>query len=234
VGPADPKALAAAHQALTEALVAKGGKAKVGGIKSLHMIATGTTTIQKQSLPVEIERELVLPDKMRIDATIAKQLKVTVSVDGAKGWELAPDPKTGKSGIVDLGGNDMAAAQFEAWREAELILVKATDPAAKIVPMPDEKIDGKDHSVVQLASPFGALAVTLYIDKKTKLITRMTYSDAGQTETDDFADYRDVAGIKVAYKRTSTTSGRNTSLMLDKVELNPTIDAAHFKKPAAP
>ncbi|MEO8846199.1 MAG: insulinase family protein [Kofleriaceae bacterium] len=234
VGPADPKALAAAHQALTEALVAKGGRAKIAGIKTLHMLATGTTTIQTQSLPVEIERELVLPDKMRIDATIAKQLKVTVSVDGAKGWEVAPDPKTGKSAIVDLAGNDMAAAQFEAWREAELILVKANDPAAKIVPLPDDKLDGKDQSVVQLASPFGTLAVRLYIDKKTKMITRMDYTDAGQTEIDDFSDYRDVAGIKVAYKRNSTATGRNTALTLDKVEFNTPIDAAHFKKPAAP
>ena len=108
-------------------------------------------------------------------------------------------------------------------------------PRPSRVPSPATASAGTSSaSTVVIASPFGALAVTLYIDKKTKLITRMTYSDAGQTETDDFADYRDVAGIKVAYKRTSTTSGRNTSLMLDKVELNPTIDAAHFKKPAAP
>jgi zinc protease len=232
-GPADPKALAAAHQAVAEALAAKGGK-KLGAVKSLHMVATGTTTIQNQSLPVEIEREFVLPDKMRIDATIAKQMKVVVSVDGAKGWEIAPDQKTGKSAVVELQDNDMAAAQFEAWRDAELILVKANDPAAKLAAMPDEKIDGKDQSVVQLASPFGTLALTMYIDKKTKLITRMSYSDAGQTETDDFSDYRDVGGIKVAYKRTQTSQGHGTALTLDKVEFNTTIDQSHFKKPAAP
>jgi len=62
----------------------------------------------------------------------------------------------------------------------------------------------------------------------------MAYSDAGQTEIDDFADYRDVNGIKVAYKRNSTATGRNTALTLDKVEFNTTIDASHFKKPAAP
>jgi zinc protease len=234
VGPAEPKALAAAHQALAEALVAKGGKAKLAAVKSLHMVALGTTTIQNQSMPVEIERVLVLPDKMRIDATIAKQMKVVVSVEGAKGWEITPNQQTGKSAIVDLENNDMAAAQFEAWREAELILVKANDPAAKIVPMPDEKIDGKDQSVIQLASPFGTLALTMYIDKKTKLVTRMSYSDAGQTETDDFSDYRDVGGIKVAYKRNQASQGHSTALTLDKVEFNTTIDPARFKKPAAP
>jgi zinc protease len=230
----DPHALASARQALLEAMVAKGGKTKLFGVKSLQMLATGTTTIQKQTLPVEIERVFVLPDKMRIDATIAKQLKVIVAVDGKTGWEEAPDQKTQQPGVVDLGGNDMAAAQFEAWREAELILVKANDPSAKLTALPDEQIDGKDQSVVKLASPFGSLAVVMFIDKKTKLITRMSYTDAGQTETDDFSDYRDVKGIKVAFKRNSATPGRNTSLTLDKVDFNPTIAPDHFKKPAAP
>ncbi len=74
----------------------------------------------------------------------------------------------------------------------------------------------------------------LYIDKKTKLITRMAYTDAGQTEIDDFGDYRDVDGIKVAYKRNSTAPGRSTALTLDKVEFNTKIDPSQFKKPASP
>ena len=231
--PADAKAMAAAKQVIADALAAKGGK-KVGAFKSMHTTAAGTTTIQGQSLPVEIDRQLVLPDKMRIDATIAKQLKVTVAIDGKTGWEVAPDQKTGKPGLMDLRDNDMAAAQFEAWREPELILVKASDPSAKLTPLADDTIDGKPQSVVQLASPFGSLAVTLFIDKKTKLVTRMSYTDAGQTETDDFSDYRDVKGIKVAFKRTSTTSGRNTALTVDKVELDKPVAPDLFKKPAGP
>jgi len=229
---ADAKDLAAAKKVVADALAAKGGK-KVGGYKTMRTTASGTTTIQGQSLPVDIEREVVMPDKMRIDATIAKQMKVIVAIDGKTGWEVAPD-KTGKPSLVDLAGNDMAAAQFEAWRDPELILVKANDAAAKLVPLADDTIDGKPQSVVQLASPFGGLAVTIFIDKKTKMITRMSYSDAGQTETDDFADYRDVKGIKVAYKRISATTGRNTSLTVDKVELDTAVAPDLFKKPAAP
>jgi zinc protease len=230
----DPKAAAEAHQVVADAIAAKGGKPKLAGVKSLHMTATGTTTIQGQQLPVEIERAFVLPDHMRIDATIAKQLKVIVAVDGKTGWEIAPDQQTKKPALVDLAGNDMAAASFEAWREAELILLKASDPAAKLSALPDDKIDGKDHSVVQLAYPFGTLAVTIWIDKKTKLVTRMSYTDQGQTETDDFADYHDINGIKVAYKRNSTAPGRNTALTIEKVEFNTTIAPDKFKKPAGP
>ncbi len=231
--PVDPKAIDAAKKLLNDAVAAKGGKAKLAAIKALHWIGNGTVTIKAQLLPVEMERNIVVPDRMRIDATIAKQLKVDVAITGKTGWEIAPNPKTSQSDLFDLTGNDMAAAQFEAWREPELILVKATDPSAKISPMPDDTIDGKAQAVIRLASPFG-LDVIMFLDRKTKLVTRVMYADQGQSETDDFGDYRDVAGVKVAFKRTSTTSGRVTTLTLDKIDLAAKIDPKTFDKPAAP
>jgi hypothetical protein len=231
--PADPKAIDAAKKLLNDAVAAKGGQAKLAAIKSLHWIGNGTVTIKGQLLPVEMERSIVVPDRMRIDATIAKRLKVDVAINGKTGWEIAPNPKTSESDLFDLTGNDMAAAQFEAWREPELILVKATDPSAKISPMPDDTIDGKPQAVIRLTSPFG-LDVIMFLDRKTKLITRVMYADQGQSETDEFGDYRDVAGVKVAFKRTSTTSGRVTTLTLDKIDLAAKIDPKTFDKPAAP
>ncbi|HSD90175.1 MAG TPA: insulinase family protein, partial [Kofleriaceae bacterium] len=229
--PADPKALASSRQILTEALAAKGGKAKLSAVKSLRMTATGTTAIQGQSLPVEIERVFVVPDKMRIDATLAKQFKVTVGVDGKKGWQLAPG-QNGQPQLVEFQGADVTQAQFEAWREPELLLLKATDKDAKLTPQPDEPLDGKPNAVVKLTSPFG-VDVALYIDKKTKMLSRIAFSDQGN-QTEDYSDYKDVAGIKVAHKRSSTTQGRVTTLDIQKVEWDPKIDPSIFAKPAAP
>ena len=155
-------------------------------------------------------------------------------MDGKSGWEMGPNPKTGVPDLIDLSGNDMAAAQFESWREAELILLKATDPAANLTPEPDETVDGKPQAVIKLGSPFGTLGVSIYIDRKTKLIARMSYSDQGQTETDDFADYKDIGGIKVAHKRTQSSPGRSTTLDISKIEFDQKVDPALFKKPAKP
>ena len=47
----------------------------------------------------------------------------------------------------------------------------------------------------------------------------------------EFGDYRDVKGIKIAHKRTSTSGGRVTSLDISKVELDPKIDPSMFAKP---
>jgi predicted Zn-dependent peptidase len=234
--PVDAAAVAAAKKLIDEAIAAKGGKAKLAGLKALRLIASGTTTVQGQSVPVEIARVFVFPDKMRIDATIRppgapRDVVVSVGATGQAGWQRGPD-KAGETVVVDITGDALADVDFERWREPELILLKAADPAAKLAPGPDETIDGKPHAVVNLASPFG-VAVSLYIDRKTKLIGRMSYHDSRTGENDDFSDYRDVGGVKFAYKRASIGQGRSTSLELKSVELDPKIDAAVFARPAA-
>ena len=60
--PLDAKALAGSRQLLAEALAAKGGKTKLAAVKSMHLVAGGTTVIGGQSLPFQIERQFELPD----------------------------------------------------------------------------------------------------------------------------------------------------------------------------
>src|SRR5262249_49900702 len=157
-----------AKKVLADALKAKGGAKKLGALKALRMLASGTTQIQGNAVPVEIERVFVVPDKMFIDATIAKQFKVTVGLNGKSGWQLAPT-QTGQMQVVEFKGKDIDQALFEAWRDPELLLLKATDKAVKIVSMKDETFNDAPHAVIKIASPYG-VDLALYIDKKTKLI----------------------------------------------------------------
>jgi zinc protease len=235
--PVDPAAAAAARKLIDEALAAKGGKARLAGLKAFRLTAVGSSTIQAQTVPIELARIFVLPDKMRIDATIRppgapRDVVISIGVSGKTGWQRAPDPKSNDYVVTEIAGSGFASADFERWREPELILLKAAEPSAKLIPAGDETIDGKPHAVVKLRSPFGEVGIALYIDKRTKLIGRMSYSDGGSPEVDDFTDYREVSGIKVAYKRTSTGGGRSTALELKAVEFDPKIDAAVFDKPA--
>src|SRR5262249_40312988 len=110
--PVDPKALTAAKALLDQAVAAKGGKAKLDASKTLKLHATGTTTIQGRALPVEIDRVFVVPDKMRIDAEIAKQVKVIVAVDGKAGWQSSPD-QSGQVALSDMTAKDMGPIDFE-------------------------------------------------------------------------------------------------------------------------
>ncbi len=234
--PVDAKALVGAQKAIDEAITAKGGKEKLAAIKVIKMVATGTTTIGPKTVPVETARTFVLPDKIRIDAMLQQQVRVVIAVVGKSGWQIGPDPKTGKPALGDIAGPDVQAIDFERWREPELLLLKAADPAAVLTPLADEAIDGKPHTVISLKSPFG-ISLKLYLNKKTKLLSRVSYAEGGNSETDDFSDYKVVSGIKVAFKRKSVGSGadaRSTDLVVTSVEIDPTVDPKIFDKPAAP
>ena len=108
----------------------------------------------------------------------------------------------------------------------------SAEPGAKISLAPDENVDGKPHAVVKLQTPFVGIDMTLHIDRKTKLVSKMTYSEGRMSQSDAFADYKDVGGLKIAHSRRNT-GGRETELKIKSVELDPKVDPKLFEKPAA-
>jgi hypothetical protein len=50
----------------------------------------------------------------------------------------------------------------------------------------------------------------------------------------DYGDYRDVAGIKVPFKITSSWFDGRLAIQLSEVQPNVPVDAAKFNKPAPP
>ena len=163
---------------------------------------------------------------MRIDATLAGQIKIEVGIDGATGWQKSPD------GLAEIPADQMGAVEFERWREPELILLRHKEPGTVVTPRPDAAIDGKPQFVIALAQAAASIQVTMYIDKATKLVTRMTYSEGGAATVDDFSDYKPIGGIQIAHRRKSAGGGRTTDLSVATVEIDPTVEPALFKKPA--
>ncbi|MBX3156008.1 MAG: insulinase family protein [Deltaproteobacteria bacterium] len=232
----DPKSVAEARRLVDEALAAKGGKAKLAALKGLHMVQSGTTAGRDGTQKLDIDRTIIFPDKMRIDASVNGN-KVVIALDGKTGWQLAPTEvdDQGKPGKVQLGEIDSnPTIEFERWREPDVILLRASDPAAQITIAADESIDGNAVSVVRMRSPFQGVEVFLYIDKKTKLIRRMLYNDHGRSEADDFDDYKVVGGLQIAHKRTSNNNGRVTRLEVKSIELDPKFDPKAWVKPTVP
>jgi zinc protease len=227
--PVDAKALAASRQIVAEALAAKGGKKKLDAIKALRLHASGTIGAGGQSAPVDVQRVFVLPDKMLIDITLGGSMRVTIGVDGKNGWQQAPGPQ-GVQVVPFTDPAQIQQAQFEVWREPELLLLKAAAQDAKLAPGADETLNGAPHATVRLTSPLGPELV-LYIDKKTKLLSRVMFNEGG-SQVEEFSDYKEVGGIKIAHKRKSTGGGRTTELTVSKVEWDPKIDNAIFAKPA--
>lgn len=97
-----------------------------------------------------------------------------------------------------------------------------------------QDVGDRDMQVVQGAGPHGIL-VTMYFDKKTNLLARVIrYSNSpiGHIPTQtDYADYRDVNGIKFPFSYTfSWLDGRDTYKVSD-VKVNVPIDPKMFAEP---
>jgi photosynthetic reaction center cytochrome c subunit len=96
---------------------------------------------------------------------------------------------------------------------------------------------GQSHvvDVVQGTGPRGLL-VTLYFDRQTNLLLReLRYgpSPIGRVPTQiDFADYRDVNGIKLPFRITYAWLDGRDSIVLSEIKTNVSVDEAKFGRPA--
>ncbi|HXW16145.1 MAG TPA: hypothetical protein VEN79_16680, partial [Terriglobia bacterium] len=94
-----------------------------------------------------------------------------------------------------------------------------------------EKIGERKAFVVSCANP-GRPAVTLYFDEQSGLLVRLVRylrTPLGSIPTRvDFADYRDVAGVKVAFSWTVAEPDGRTTTQLDQVVENVPIDDEKF------
>lgn len=98
-----------------------------------------------------------------------------------------------------------------------------------------ETIDGKLTQVVQGEGPRGMVA-TLYFDQSSGLLTRLIRygrSPIGRQPTQvDYADYRDVDGVKMPFKWTLSWLDGRDSFELTNIRKNVAINDAVFGRPA--
>lgn len=223
-GPVDPAALAAATKLLNDALAKKGGEAALRGLHTITMAAKGTVAQGTQRMDVAISRRVVLPDRQRVDIDLIGQAKIEMALAGASGWQKTPD------GVAALPAAEVADLAADRWREPELLLLRHKEAGTRVVPLPDERINNVPHGVVRLEAAQGS--ITLYINKKTLLVTRAAYPTGDGTLTvDEMSDYQAVDGILVAHRRKGTVGDRVTDYHVTEARFNQPIDEAIFRMP---
>jgi hypothetical protein len=148
--------------------------------------------------------------------------------DGRAGWIKTP---RGLLGDYELVGSELDGARLEAQLSFPGQIKQALTNWRGAA---QRSIGDRDFVVVQGSGPRGFLA-TLYFDPKTGLLSRLVRygpSPIGRMPTQvDYADYRDVGGIKFPFEiKFLWLDGRYTA-KLTKVETNVAIDATTFGKP---
>jgi photosynthetic reaction center cytochrome c subunit len=168
--------------------------------------------------------------------------------DGSTGWVRTPLNVVGE---FQLGGGDLDGARFDAQLSfpgqiKQILTNLKSGPPTSITDLPapssqssleQNAASAQEHSVdvVQGTGPRGTL-VTLYFDKQTGLLLReLRYGNSpiGRVPTQiDFADYRDVNGIKLPFRITYAWLDGRDSIVLREIKTNVPVDEAKFGKPA--
>ena len=168
--------------------------------------------------------------------------------DGHAGWVRTPLNVLGE---FQLSGGDLDGARLDAQLSfpgqiKQVLTNLKTGPPGSItdLPAPTSQASlqkdvtlGQTHDVdvVQGTGPRGLL-VTLYFDRKTGLLLReLRYGNSpiGRVPTQvDFADYRDVNGIKLPFRITYAWLDGRDSIVLNDIKTNVQVSEAKFDRPA--
>jgi outer membrane lipoprotein-sorting protein len=158
----------------------------------------------------------------------------TWTFDGRNGWVAAPQVTTPVP-VVPLTGGDLGGAKveaelaFPARLKQMLVEWRVGNPAI---------IDDQELQVVQGKLAPGGLPIKLYFDPMTGLLLRLVYytdTPVGRIPTQiDYAEYRDVSGIKMPFKWTTTWTSFRSVTVISSVQANVPIEAARFARPAPP
>jgi photosynthetic reaction center cytochrome c subunit len=168
--------------------------------------------------------------------------------DGSAGWVRTPLNVLGE---FQLRGSDLDGARFDAQLSfpgqiKQILTNLKTGPPTSITDLgaPSSQTSlqqdvtlGQTHvvDVVQGTGPRGLL-VTLYFDRQSSLLLRelrFGSSPIGRVPTQiDFADYRDVNGIKLPFRITYAWLNGRDSIVLNEIQTNVPVDETKFGKPA--
>ena len=168
--------------------------------------------------------------------------------DGSTGWLRTPLNVLGE---FQLTGTDLDGARVDAQlsfpgQVKQMLTNLRTGPPTTIVDLPaptaqavlQQGVPSEQTHVVDVVQGTGprGLVVTLYFDRQSGLLLReLRYgsSPIGRIPTQiDFADYRDVNGIKLPFRITFAWLDGRDSIILNDIRTNVPIDQLKFGRPA--
>ena len=153
----------------------------------------------------------------------------TTAVNGTAGWHSAPFRPYE---VLEFHGAELESAIADA----ELVFPANVKQVLTAMRTSNDFINDRVVQVVQGIR--GGAIVTMYFDEETGLLTRLvrsTPSPVGRLPVRiDYSDYRDIAGLMMPFRWTTTWLDGRSNFELSEVQPNVEIDAARFARPAPP
>jgi photosynthetic reaction center cytochrome c subunit len=216
-----------AEQILDRYIQAIGGADRLGKLTSIA--AKGTYQgYQDEKYPVDVFAKAPNQISTIIHTSAGDS---TTTYNGSAGWIAGPATERPVA-LLELTGGALAGAKLDAalWFPAQIKPALTGWRAAS-----SATIDGHDMQMIQ-GTGDGRFPVNLYFDSKSGLLARVVRYDespVGLSPTQiDFADYREVAGVRMPYGVMVTWLDGKSTTEFSEIRSNVAIEAARFAKPA--
>jgi hypothetical protein len=217
---------------VAKVLAARGGLEKAKAVKAERI--TGTIYFNAEMYGPFLA-EFKRPGKMHNEVTI--QNKTVVRTFNGKDGGWVSNPFVGKDAPEPMSADEVKDAVNESDFDGPLVDAKAKGNTLEL--SGTEKVEGREAYILKVTHKDGQVS-SYSFDAKTFLLVKWSGADTvnGEAVTREtfFHDYRDVGGLKFAFELVSDSPGADVTqrIVVDKIEIDPQIDDAHFGKPAVP
>jgi len=208
-----------------EEIVKKYSKAnmldKVGSLKTIKI--TGSMDMMGQAIPVEIWMKN--PDKVKSVTSINGQ-EIIQAFDGVKGYSI--NPMMGSSEPVEMSAEDTKQIQrSNMFQNIMLNYLKN----GQLTLEGEESVNGNPaHKVKAILD--GGMSMNMFIDKSSNLLlkTSITVNNQGMEMVVDSypSDYKEVSGLFIPMKTTTSVSGMEFVQTYSKVEVDIPMEDSIF------
>jgi len=221
----DPQKAAEGKKLLDAALAAKGGAAKVRAIKDISAVGTVKMTIGKQTVDGKWRRTFIVPSRMRVDFDLPVGQMTLVSTEKGA-WQRLGDQ------VQDLDRALSDQAQAQIWREVDTILLRHLEPGTIVEAAGKMKLPGdpQAYDSVSIRRADGTNETRILIDPTTKMIYALFYPVGGTPAVERYSDYRNVGGIKFAFRQQASGGQQVLDITISDVKINGGVSAELFDK----
>lgn len=217
-------------QVIAKNMEARGGLDKIKAVQSMRMSGK---MMMGPGMEAPMVIEMKRPANMRIEFTFQGMTGVQ-AYDGKSGWSL--EPFGGKKDPEPMSTEDLKEAEEQSDMDGPLVDYKSKGNKVELVGK--EKVEGSDAYKLKITLKSGDIRY-LYLDADSYLeikgeSKRTIRGSEAEIET-TIGDYKEVEGLLIPFNFQAGAKGsdQKQNIVIEKVELNPTIDVARFKMPAA-
>jgi zinc protease len=216
-----------ARAALTRALRAAGGRARLAKIKTLRL--QGTVGV---GAPGNIQRGrytalYALPDHMRLLLEIPPIGYAQVLAGDKAFIQVGPQRK-------DLPGHVVQRMKAVLWRDPILLPLHALGEGVRARRSIDAALkQKKGWLAIELFPPAGG-ALTMVLDRKTHHLLQIRHRNRqGRTLVTEMGGHKKVSGVMVPHTITAVIGAKRQSVNFKQVEINPRLSKSEIVGPAA-